>query len=228
LNDNGSHSVSNNFLINHAVTASSLMGFGIGQIAGQTLWNIDMNLSALEQAGKGKIVSAPRVLTLDNIEATIIQGQQIPYRKLNEFGVISTEFKDATLELRVIPHITPDQKVRLEIKAKKESPNFTQVVGPDGAPAIDTRRIATELLVADGDTIVIGGVIEETESYAEDRTPGLSQLPVLGGLFKSERFTKTKNDLLIFISPRITGMSAPARPKREAFSPPMRDYPPMQ
>jgi type IV pilus assembly protein PilQ len=156
---------------------------------------------------------------LDNAEATIIQGQQIPYRKLNEFGVVSTEFKDATLELKVIPHITPDQKVRLEIKAKKDSVNLASLIGADAAPAIDTRRVNTELLVVDGDTIVIGGVIEENENYSEGRTPGLSQVPIIGGLFKEQRYRKTKSELLIFISPRITGMSVPTRTNTEIRGP---------
>jgi type IV pilus assembly protein PilQ len=219
LDKTGSHRLTSDFAINHAVAASSLLGFGFGQIVGRNLYQLDIQLSATEQAGKGKVVSAPRVLTLDNAEATIIQGQQIPYRKLNEFGVVTTEFKDATLELKVTPHITPDQKVRLEIKAKKEQANFTQQIGPDAAPAIDTRRVNTELLVADGDTIVIGGVIEETENYNEGRTPGLSQVPIIGGMFKNEQYQKTKSELLIFISPRITGMSVPIRTNKEIRGP---------
>ncbi|HAA03679.1 MAG TPA: hypothetical protein DCE18_09935, partial [Syntrophobacteraceae bacterium] len=167
------------------------------------------------------IVSAPRVLTLDNVEATIVQGTQIPYRKLSEFGVTTTEFKDATLELKVTPHITPDQKVRLEIKAKKEQPDFTQLVGSDAAPAIQTRRVTTELLVADGDTVVIGGVIEDTESLNESRTPGLSQVPILGALFKNQRYQKQKNELLIFISPRIASTAIPVRANRERYVPGM-------
>lgn len=210
-----------NFLINHAVAASSLMGFGFAQIIGQNLYRLDIAISAAEQAGKGKIVSAPRVLTLDNIEATIVQGQQIPYRKLNEFGVVSTEFKDATLELKVTPHITPDQKVRLEIKAKKEQVDFASQIGTDNAPPINTRRVATELLVADSDTVVIGGVIEDTESKVENRTPGLSQVPILSSLFKNQKYRKTKNELLIFISPRIVGLSVPIRANREAVGPPI-------
>jgi type IV pilus assembly protein PilQ len=219
LDKSGSHRLTSDFVINHAVAATSALGFGFGQIVGRNLYQLDIQLSATEQAGKGRIVSAPRVLTLDNAEATIIQGQQIPYRKLNEFGVVTTEFKDAVLELKVTPHITPDQKVRLEIKAKKEQANFTVVVGPDAAPAIDTRRVNTELLVADGDTIVIGGVIEETENLNESRTPGLSQVPIIGGMFKNQQYQKTKSEMLIFISPRITGLSVPLRTNRETRGP---------
>jgi type IV pilus assembly protein PilQ len=140
---------------------------------------------------------------------------------LSEFGVTTTEFKDATLELKVTPHITPDQKVRLEIKAKKEQPDFTQLVGADAAPAIQTRRVNTELLVADGDTIVIGGVIEDSESLNESRTPGLSQVPILGALFKNQRYQKAKNELLIFISPRIANTSVPVRANRDVYGPSM-------
>ncbi len=217
----GVHQYLGNLAINHAVAATSTLGFGFGQIIGQTLYNIDIQIQAAENAGKGKIVSAPRVMTLDNVEATIVQGTQIPYRKLSEFGVTTTEFKDATLELKVTPHITPDQKVRLEIKAKKEQPDFTQLVGADAAPAIQTRRVSTELLVADGDTIVIGGVIEDSESLNESRTPGLSQVPILGALFKNQRYRKEKNELLIFISPRIAGVSVPVRANRDVYGPSM-------
>jgi type IV pilus assembly protein PilQ len=221
VNNSGVHQYLGNLAINHAVAATSTMGFGFGQILGQTLYNVDIQIQAAESAGKGKIVSAPRVLTLDNVEATIVQGTQIPYRKLSEFGVTTTEFKDATLELKVTPHITPDQKVRLEIKAKKEQPDFTQLVGADAAPAIQTRRVTTELLVADGDTIVIGGVIEDSESLNESRTPGLSQVPILGALFKNQRYQKAKNELLIFMSPRIANTGVPVRANRDVYGPSM-------
>jgi type IV pilus assembly protein PilQ len=207
-----------NFQVNQPVAGlgdlgASLFGFSFGQIAGQTLWNIDMKISALETAGKGKIISAPRVLTLNNVEASISAGKEIPYLKLNEFGVSTTEFKDAVLELKVTPQITPDQKLSLKIDAKKERADFSQLVGTSGLPPIDTRKVSTTLLVADGDTIVIGGILEEEESFSESRTPGLGQVPILGALFKSERTRKNRAELLIFISPRITGLSGPNRQK---------------
>jgi type IV pilus assembly protein PilQ len=190
---------------------ASLFGFSFGQIAGQTLWDIDMKISALEVAGKGKIISAPRVLTLSNVEATISQGKEIPYLVLNDQGVTSTEFKPAVLELKVTPLITADQKVSMKIDAKKDRADLSVLIG--GVPPIDTRKVTTTLLVADGDTIVIGGILEEEESFAESRTPGLGQVPILGALFKSERTRKTRSELLIFISPRITGLSGPGRQK---------------
>jgi type IV pilus assembly protein PilQ len=207
-----------NFQVNQPVAGlgdlgASLFGFSFGQIAGQTLWNIDMKISALETAGKGKIISAPRVLTLNNVEASISAGKEIPYLKLNEFGVSTTEFKDAVLELKVTPQITPDQKLSLKIDAKKERADFSQLVGTSGLPPIDTRKVSTTLLVADGDTIVIGGILEEEESYSESRTPGLGQVPILGALFKAERTRKNRAELLIFISPRITALAAPVRQK---------------
>jgi len=205
-----------NFQVNQPVSGlgalgASLFGFSFGQIAGQTLWDIDMKISALEIAGKGKIISAPRVLTLNNVEASISAGKEIPYLKLNEFGVSTTEFKDAVLELKVTPQITPDQKLSLKIDAKKERADFANLV--NGVPPIDTRKVNTTLLVADGDTIVIGGILEEEESFSESRTPGLGEVPILGALFKSERTRKNRAELLIFISPRITGLSGPGRQK---------------
>ena len=161
-----------NFQVNNPVSSlgdlgASLFGFSFGQIAGQTLWDIDMKISALETAGKGKIISAPRVLTLNNVEASISAGKQVPYLKLNEFGVSSTEFKDAVLELKVTPQITPDQKLSLKIDAKKERVDIT--VSVNGQPAIDTRKVNTTLLVADGDTIVIGGILRKKKAFNESR-----------------------------------------------------------
>jgi len=182
----------------------NLFGFNMAQIIGQTLVQVDLQLSALENMNEVKIMAAPRVLTINNTKAIITQGTQIPYRKANEFGVISTEFKDATLELQVIPHITPDRKVRLEIKAKQDEPTVqTFEVGGDNAVGIDTRKIETELLVDDGSILVIGGVIRNRDSLARDATPGLHQIPILGRLFKSETVASTRTELLIFISPKI-------------------------
>jgi type IV pilus assembly protein PilQ len=182
----------------------NLFGFNMAQIIGQTLVQVDLQLSALESMNEVKIMAAPRVLTINNTKAIITQGTQIPYRKANEFGVISTEFKDATLELQVIPHITPDRKVRLEIRAKQDEPTVqTFEVGGDNAVGIDTRKIETELLVDDGSILVIGGVIRNRDSLARDGTPGLHQIPILGRLFKSETVASTRTELLIFISPKI-------------------------
>jgi type IV pilus assembly protein PilQ len=181
-----------------------MIDFALGRL-GATIWNLDLRLAATEQAGKGKVISAPRVLTMDHVKATISQGTQIPYQEQSEDG-ISTEFKDATLELQVTPHVTPDGRVRLELQAKKEQPNFVEVI-PGQPPAIDTRKIDTELLVEDGHTVVIGGIIEESDEERESRTPGIHKVPLLGRLFKSNTSRLEKNELLIFINPKVVDIS---------------------
>lgn len=200
------HQVETNYAVNHPVAATSTASLTVGKLVGTTLWNLDLRLLAAEQTGRGKIISAPRVLTMNHVKATISQGTQIPYLAQSQDG-ISTEFKDATLELSVTPHVTPDGRVRLQIQAKKEAPNYTQVI-PGQPPAIDSRKVDTELLVDDGATVVIGGIIEENESTSESRTPGVHKVPVLGHLFKSKSARMDKSELLIFINPQIVDVSS--------------------
>jgi len=200
------HSVSTDFAVNHPVTATSSASMTIGRLVGSTLWNLDLRLSAAETAGQGKVIAAPRVLTMNHVKATISQGTQIPYQEKTGEGNTSVSFKDATLELQVTPHITPDGRVRLQLQAKQDSPN-TSITGGSGEPAIDTRKIDTELLVDDGATVVIGGIIKEEDSRDESRTPGVHRIPILGSLFKSESVRKDKSELLIFINPKIVDLS---------------------
>jgi type IV pilus assembly protein PilQ len=163
--------------------------------------NIDMTLTALEAAGEGRVISSPRIFTLDHVQAMIQQGDQIPYPQRTEEGTISTAFAPATLSLTVTPHITPDGKVRMEVSAKKDEADFGRTVNE--VPAIRTQEAQTELLVNDGDTVVIGGVIIQDRSWSESRVPGLWRVPVLGWLFKNRQVEDTKSELLIFLSPSI-------------------------
>ncbi len=212
VTNNNDYHVAQYFAINHPIVPSSVFGFNVGKLVGQPLWNIDMQLQAAERSGDARIISAPRVLTMDNVKAVITQGTEIPYntptglvtsdQSGNLATVVTTTFKKADLELQVTPHVTPDRRILLDINAKKDRPDFS-AVGPGEAPPINTRSIKTQLLVDDRDTVVIGGVLEETEEVGESRTPGLHNLPVLGNLFKSQRQMKKRVELLIFISPRI-------------------------
>jgi len=191
------------FTQNFAVNSppSSLFGFTWAQVIGETLVNVDLKLSALETATQLKVMAAPRVLTINNVKAVITQGTQIPYLQLSESGAVAaTQFKDAVLELQVTPHITPDQKVRLEIQAKQDEP--TSVAGAT-QPGIETRKIATELLVDDGNIVVIGGVIRNRDAYSRSATPGVHRIPLIGRLFKSESEEMRRTEMLIFISPKI-------------------------
>jgi type IV pilus assembly protein PilQ len=186
----------------------------IAQVVGKSLLSLDLELSALETASELRIMAAPRVLTMDNVKATISQGTQIPYLAptTQASTVLTTEFKDAVLELSVIPHITPDRKVRLEIEAKQDEPSTTLIVGL--VPGIDTRKISTELLVDDGNIVVIGGVIRNADTTNSIKTPGLSDVPLLGWMFRSKEVRSLKQELLIFISPRIIEASGSGRGTR--------------
>lgn len=165
--------------------------------------NLDMQLDALEQAGEGRVISSPRIFTLDHVQAMIQQGDQIPYPQRTEEGTISTAFAPATLSLTVTPHITPDGKVRLEVLAKKDEADFSRTV--QDVPAIRTQEAQTELLVNDGDTIVIGGIVIQDREWSEDRVPFMWRIPLLGWLFKNRRINEEKTELLIFLSPTIVG-----------------------
>lgn len=210
LSGSGSHLFTQDFQVNHPADSPDLFGFSFGQITGQTIWNIDLVLSALEQRGEGKIVSAPRVLTLDNVEALIKQGQQIPYLVLSDQNVASTELVDAVLELKVTPHITPDERVRLTIQARKDQPDFANPVGVTEQIPINKREVQTELLVDDGAVIVIGGIIENSDERTEQGVPGLNRVPLLGWLFRQNSRKVSKTELLIFISPKIVGYNVPS------------------
>jgi type IV pilus assembly protein PilQ len=165
------------------------------------IFHLDMELDALEQAGEGRVISSPRIFTLDHVQAMIQQGDQIPYPQRTEEGTISTAFAPATLSLTVTPHITPDGKVRMEVLAKKDEADFSRTV--QDVPAIRTQEAQTELLVNDGDTIVIGGIVIQDTSWSEDRVPFMWRIPVLGWLFKNRQIVEEKTELLIFLSPSI-------------------------
>jgi type IV pilus assembly protein PilQ len=188
--------------------ADPLFGLTIASLWGQTLASIDFKLSALQTTDQINIVAAPKVLTINNMKAVITQGTQIPYLVRSDYGSSSTQFKDAVVELQVTPHITPDQKVRLEIQAKQDEPTAKSYqVGDSSVPGIDTRKINTELLVDDGQVIVIGGVLHTREEEANTGTPGIKNIPLFGWLFKNETTGNRKDELLIFISPQIVESS---------------------
>ncbi|MBW1980433.1 MAG: type IV pilus secretin PilQ [Deltaproteobacteria bacterium] len=167
---------------------------------GTNLFELDLRLSALESEGEVRLISSPRIFTLDNVKASIQQGEQIPYPQQSEDG-ISTAFVAATLSLDVTPHITPDDQVRMEVKAKNDFADFSRTV--NGVPAINTREATTELMVGSGNTVVIGGIVKQDRSWTEDRVPFLAKIPGLSWLFKSRLVSDNKTELLIFLSPTI-------------------------
>lgn len=192
---------------NFAVNLPAPAGTGSGGALGLTLGsvggalNINLRLSALEAAGHAKIVSAPKILTLDNRAATISQGTSIPISVVSAAGV-QTVFVDATLELAVTPHVTPDGNVQLSIQASKNEPDF-QNTGSRGDPTIIRKQAETELLIRDGDTTVIGGIYTRNSGSAYSAVPFLHKIPILGYFFRTTTESDRRTELLIFITPKI-------------------------
>ena len=183
---------------NPASSATNSLGINFSRIVG-TPFSLDAKLSLMESVGEVRIISSPRIVTLDNKKATISQGQEIPYTTVDD-GEADTQFKDADLKLEVTPHVTPDNRISMIIHIEEKE------VGEMGAltePPLNTKQADTELLVNDGDTIVIGGIIQETDRESQSGIPFLSKIPLLGHLFKEQMKSNEKSELLIFITPTI-------------------------
>jgi type IV pilus assembly protein PilQ len=160
---------------------------------------LNLELSALQADGKGKIISSPRVITADKIEATIEQGTEIPYQQATSSGATSVSFRKATLSLKVKPQITPDDNVIMNLRVNKDSVGTNTLSGP----SIDTKQVATEVLVENGGTVVIGGIYTQDERSTTTKVPVLGDLPYVGFLFKNNQRVDDRRELLIFISPKI-------------------------
>jgi len=182
-----------------ATIPSAVVGGSFQKLAGTPFSIIDAKLEASETEGKTNIISSPKVVTLDNKTARIKQGLEVPYLERDSSGNATVRFKNVDLLLEVTPNITPDNRIVMKIFVTKND-----VVDPTAdQPALSTNEAETELLVDDGDTIVIGGIVKSTITYGEKGIPGLRKLGVLGWLFKSQTKSDSKNELLIFITPRI-------------------------
>ena len=194
-----------NFLIDFPAKSVAPLGgsgFAFGIMNPSKTFGLDLQLSAFETVGLGKVISNPKVLTLDNGKAKILQGKSIPVRKLTTEGTISTEFKDVTLELNVTPHITPDKSIVMALEIRKEELDPT-VPSVEGVPGTDKKEADTNVIIKDGETVVIGGMYKVNTTDTETGVPGLRNLPVIGWLFKNTLKTSTTSELLIFITPRI-------------------------
>lgn len=192
---------SDNLFVNlpAAVGAGAGGAINLGFVNPAHTFSIDLQLSALESAGKGKIISNPRIMTIDNEKATIKQGKSIPVQTTSAEGT-KTEYIDMALELTVTPHITPDGSIVMKIESKKNEPDWGNAVA--GIPAKDTKEVSTQVLIKDGETLVIGGIFKTKESESKSGVPWFNRIPLLGWLFKKERTEITQNELLIFITPR--------------------------
>jgi type IV pilus assembly protein PilQ len=192
-----------NYAVNLPAPIGQGSGGGIGLVLGSAngAFNLNLRLSALERKGVVKTISAPKVATLDNKEATISQGISIPFSQVSASGV-NTTFVEALLELKVTPHVTADGSILMKIKATNNQPN-PQLTGANGQPSISKRQAETQVLVKDGDTTVIGGIYTRATASREEGIPWLSKIPILGFFFRSNAESDDHTELLIFITPRI-------------------------
>ncbi len=181
-----------------AAGAAGSFNFFLGRIADHLL---RLELSALQQEGNGEIIASPRLVTSDQTTATIEAGEQIPYQEASSSGATSTSFQDATLKLDVTPHITPNDKVMLELEVNQDSAGEV----PQGAtaPSINTRSINTSVLVDNGETVVLGGIYNHSRNETETKVPLFGDLPYVGFLFRNSSQTNNRNELLIFVTPKI-------------------------
>jgi type IV pilus assembly protein PilQ len=165
---------------------------------------IDLELSAAQAENRGEIVSAPRVITANQKEAYIEQGTEIPYQEASSSGATTTQFKKAVLSLKVKPLITPDNRIIMDLTVSKDSVGqLVQSATGGQVPSIDTRSIVTQVLVNDGQTVVLGGILETTRSSTDTKVPLLGDIPVLGHLFKDTSRKNNKDEILIFVTPKI-------------------------
>ncbi|MBB1125662.1 type IV pilus secretin PilQ [Thiospirillum jenense] len=182
-----------------ALTPSGAVNFLLGKVGSHLL---QLELSAMQKEGRGEVVSAPRVVTSDQQQASIKLGQEIPYQVVKD-GATHTEFKEAMLELNVTPHITPDDRVILEIQVNKDQADWSKVNVNDQNPPINRRSVETSVLIDNGETIVLGGIYEGEKSSSKEQVPWLGDLPFFGNLFKTTARKETNTELLIFVTPKI-------------------------
>jgi type IV pilus assembly protein PilQ len=180
----------NNF--DPATFAVSLFGAGANRF-------LNLEISALEADGKGKVVSSPRVITSDSVKALIEQGEELPYQVATSSGATALQFRKANLKLEVTPRITPEGNVSLDVDVNKDSVGRNTAAGL----AIDTKHVKTQVLVENGGTVVIGGIYEQSDREDITKVPLLGDVPVLGNLFKTRTRSTSKTELLIFLTPKV-------------------------
>ena len=176
----------------------------IGLVFGGATGFLEAQLAALESNTTGKIISAPKVVTMDGIKAVIRQGEEVPYTTpASGTSPATVSFKSAALELEVTPKITAEGKISMDIKASNDVPNYAMAATLQGNPPIRTSKVESKVIINDGDTVVVGGIYKSTEDISDSGWPWLQKIPVLGFLFKTNTIDKTKKQLLIFVTPRI-------------------------
>ncbi|MEZ8928160.1 type IV pilus secretin PilQ [Vibrio sp. 10N.222.54.F12] len=202
--DNGGNSAIDDFLnVNLGATSpsASSIAFQVAKLGSDTL--LDLELSALQQESKAEIISSPRLITTNKKPAYIEQGTEIPYLESSSSGATSVAFKKAVLSLKVTPQITPDNRLVLDLSVTQDRPGQVVKTGTGEAVAIDTQRIGTQVLVNNGETVVLGGIFQHSVSSQVDKVPLLGDLPVLGALFRRSYENVGKSELLIFVTPKV-------------------------
>ncbi|WP_047517613.1 type IV pilus secretin PilQ [Vibrio harveyi] len=189
--------------VNLAATSpnATSIAFQVAKLGSDTL--LDLELSALQQESKAEIISSPRLITTNKKPAYIEQGTEIPYLESSSSGATSVTFKKAVLSLKVTPQITPDNRLVLDLSVTQDRPGQVVKTGTGEAVAIDTQRIGTQVLVNNGETVVLGGIFQHSITNSVDKVPLLGDLPLLGALFRRSYENVGKSELLIFVTPKV-------------------------
>jgi type IV pilus assembly protein PilQ len=195
----------NNFVVDlpAAVDAGLGAGMSFGFLNAHRTFGLDLQLSALESASKGKIISRPKVITLNNQAAKILHGESLPYPQQTSEGTVSTAFKDVAISIDITPQITPDNSIMMDLNIVKEDLIGFVEIGSGNAPRTTKLESKTKVLVDDGETLVIGGIYKKRNSGSDAGIPWLKDIPVLGWLFKTEEKLEESSEIMIFITPRI-------------------------
>ena len=207
-NSEGSDFFGNNAQFLNPLTANPTALFNIAGFLLDEKLNLELQLQAAEVNGDGKVISSPRLVTLNNNQASIEQGVSIPFQTF-ENGDAQLEFVDAVLKLDVTPHITADSSIIMKVKVSRNAPDDS-VFTLTGSPAIAKNQVDTETLVKDGQTLVLGGIYVVDKSQRQSRVPYLHSIPLLGSLFRNDEISDQRKELLIFVTPRIVAVQPAA------------------
>lgn len=192
----------NRYQVNLPSPSQNAGTLGLSFLTGDVI--LDLELSALESEGEGEVISTPRVVTANQAEAFIQQGVEIPYEQATSSGATAVQFKEAVLELKVTPLITPDNRIQMELGVKQDTVGeIYQTARGGSVPSIDTRELETTVLVANGDTVVLGGIFQDESASKEEKVPWLGDIPGVGFLFRRRANETKKRELLIFVTPTI-------------------------
>jgi len=192
----------NRYQVNLPAANTNAATIGLSFLTGDVI--LDLELSALESEGEGEVISTPRIVTANQAEAFIQQGVEIPYEEATSSGASSVTFKEAVLELRATPLITPDNRIQLDLEIKQDTVGeIFQTARGGSVPSIDTRELNTTVLIENGDTVVLGGIFQDEKSSKEEKVPWLGDIPGVGALFRRRANETRKRELLIFVTPTI-------------------------